>query len=124
MRASALLELKRYGDAVAACDAVLEHRPAVGGPSRTRGLAKSRRNDFVGAIGDYNMAIAQQPADSLLRARRGWAYLVSGAPKLARHDFEEAIRLDPSSADAYSGRGAAVVALGAIATPWRTPRSP
>ena len=52
------------------------------------------------------------PPRPVLHARRGWAYLVSGAPQLALRDFEEAIRLDPSSGDAYSGRGSALVALG------------
>ena len=35
-----------------------------------------------------------------------------GPRQLARRDFEEAIRLDTSNGDAYSGRGSALVALG------------
>ena len=52
------------------------------------------------------------PGSRILHGRRGWAYLVSSSPQLARRDFEEALRLDPSSSDAYSGRGAALVLLG------------
>jgi tetratricopeptide (TPR) repeat protein len=111
-RVTALVELKRYDEAIAACDACLRGNSQSADLLALRGLAKSKRNDFGGAIGDYTLALARRPLDSVLHARRGWAYLVSGAPQLARHDFEEAIRLDPSSADAYSGRGSAAVALG------------
>jgi eukaryotic-like serine/threonine-protein kinase len=43
---------------------------------------------------------------------RGWVYVVTDAPRLAWQDFEEAIQLDPSGADAYNGRGAARLRLG------------
>ena len=77
-----------------------------------RGLAKSRRSDFSGAIEDYTLALAARPDDPMFHSRRGWAYLVTGAYQLARTDFEEAIRLDPASGDAYGGRGFARAALG------------
>ncbi len=44
--------------------------------------------------------------------QRGWAYLVSDAPKLAHNDFDEAIRLAPDEPDAYNGRGFARVLHG------------
>jgi tetratricopeptide (TPR) repeat protein len=37
---------------------------------------------------------------------------MSGGYELARSDFDEAIRLDPAGAEAYSGRGSTLVALG------------
>src|SRR5262249_14801042 len=40
------------------------------------------------------------------------AYLVSDAPRLALHDFDEALRQDPASGEAHSGRGLALVLLG------------
>jgi tetratricopeptide (TPR) repeat protein len=43
--------------------------------------------------------------------RRGWAYIVAKAPELALADFDEAIRLDPTDADAFSGRATARVHL-------------
>ena len=111
-RVAALLEMKRYQDVIDSCDGFLR----AGNPSadllELRGLAKAKRNDFAGAIGDYTLALSLQPKASNLRGRRGWAYLVSGASELARRDFEEAIRLDTSNGDAYSGRGSALVALG------------
>ena len=45
-------------------------------------------------------------------SRRGWLYIVSDAPRLALHDFQAAIQLDPSIADAYNGRGFARLRLG------------
>jgi tetratricopeptide (TPR) repeat protein len=111
-RVAALVELKRDQEAIVACDAYLR----AGQPSADllglRGLAKARRNDFPGAIDDYTLALALRSNETVLRGRRGWAYLVSGAPQLALRDFEEAIRLDPSSADSFSGRGSAHIALG------------
>ena len=111
-RIGALLELSRTKDAIEACDAYLRAGRSSADVLGLRGLAKARRNDFVGAIEDYTLALAIQPKSPLVRSRRGWAYLVSGAPQLALRDFEEAVRVDPSSGDAYSGRGSAHVALG------------
>ena len=47
-----------------------------------------------------------------LLSRRGWLYIVSDAPRLALHDFEAAIQIDPSIGDAYNGRGFARLRLG------------
>jgi tetratricopeptide (TPR) repeat protein len=111
-RVGALLELGRDQDATLACDAYLRTGVKSADLLGLRGLAKTRRNDFAAAIEDYTLALALEPSSPVLRGRRGWAYLVSGAPHLALRDFEEAIRLHPSSGDAYSGRGSALVALG------------
>lgn len=67
------------------------------------------------AIAAFSEALEFEKAPgnrSRLLALRGWAQL-SGLqlPKLARPDFEEAIRLDGSNADAYAGRGEAQLRL-------------
>src|SRR5262249_45885908 len=111
-RAIALLELKRYSDVVDSCDRYLRAGNGSVEMLELRGLAKAKRNDFAGAIEDYTLALSQNGQASVLHGRRGWAYLVSGAPKLALNDFDEAIRLDPSNGDSYSGRGSALAALG------------
>jgi eukaryotic-like serine/threonine-protein kinase len=112
VRLTALLELRRYDQVIDACDGYLRS----GQPSpewlELRGLARVKRNDFAGAIEDYTLALSLRPGAPSLYCRRGWAYLVSGAAPLARHDFEEAIRRDPTSAEAYGGRGSALIALG------------
>ena len=108
----ALLELKRYDDAVAACEAYMTagHKsPELMG---LRGLAKSKRRDFRGAIDDFTVALDGRPGDSTLHLRRGWTYLVTGANDLARRDFDEAVRLEPGNGEAYAGRGSSLAALG------------
>ena len=108
----ALLELKRYDEALAACEAYMNggHKsPELMG---LRGLAKSKRRDFRGAIDDFTVALQERPGDSTLHVRRGWAYLVTGANELARRDFDEAVRLEPGNGEAYAGRGSSLAAQG------------
>jgi tetratricopeptide (TPR) repeat protein len=62
-------------------------------------------------VDDYTQALALK-RDGATYAHRGWAHVLSEAPLLALHDFEEAIRLEPELADAYNGRGYARVKLG------------
>ena len=56
--------------------------------------------------------MASRPDRAALLARRGWLYVISDAPRLALHDFEAAIAIDPSMADAYNGRGYARLKTG------------
>ncbi|MFI5459233.1 MAG: tetratricopeptide repeat protein [Isosphaerales bacterium] len=111
LRTLALLELERYDDVLAACNAFL----AKGKPSadllEVRGQARLARKDFRGAISDYTVALSLTPESATLANRRGWAYLFSDAFKLALADFDMAVRLDPGLGHAYSGRGLALVSL-------------
>ncbi len=111
-RVVALIELKRYADVIDSCDRYRKTGDFAIEILELRGLARAKRNDFSGAIEDYTLALNHRPGSAMLHARRGWAYLVSGAASLARHDFDAAIRLDPGCPDAFSGRGSAMVALG------------
>jgi tetratricopeptide (TPR) repeat protein len=77
-----------------------------------RGLARETLRDYPGAIEDLTLAIALHPGRATLLARRGALYLVTDAPRSSLRDFEELIRLDDSNADAYVGRGLALVTLG------------
>ncbi len=105
IRVRALLDLKRFDQVAAACDAAL----ARGRPSaelfEIRGLARADRKDYPGAIQDYTQARALEPARSAPLVLRGWAYVVSEAPGLALGDFDEALRIAPDDVDAYNGRG-------------------
>ncbi len=111
-RVVALIELKRYADVIDSCDRYLKTGDFAIEILELRGLARAKRCDFAGAIEDYTLALTRRPDSAMLHARRGWAYLVSGAASLARLDFDAAIRLDPGCPEAYSGRGSAMVALG------------
>ncbi|SIO25127.1 Serine/threonine protein kinase [Singulisphaera sp. GP187] len=111
-RVAALLELKRYDDVLHSCDGYLANGKAAPELLEIRGLAKAHRKDYAGSIADYTRALALKPDRATLYTHRGWAHLISEAPKLALLDFEEAVRLDPGSGDAFSGRGSALVLLG------------
>jgi eukaryotic-like serine/threonine-protein kinase len=112
LRLDILLATKRWDEVIRSCDALL----AQGNPSAAlyelRSLARAGRQDYAGAIQDDTEALTLSPDSVPLLVRRGWLYLVADAPRLAAGDFDEAIRLDGSSAEAHLGRGTARVRLG------------
>jgi tetratricopeptide (TPR) repeat protein len=55
----------------------------------------------------YDIDLAEDPANPTLRVQRGFAYMTLGAYTFALQDFNTAIELDPSLAEAYVGRGEA-----------------
>jgi serine/threonine protein kinase/tetratricopeptide (TPR) repeat protein len=111
-RIEVLLDLKRYEEVTRSCDALLARDKTSAALYELRGLARASLRDFAGAIEDHTQAIELEPGRALGFIRRGGLYLVSDAPKLALHDFREAVRLDSSNGDALSGRAAALVRLG------------
>jgi tetratricopeptide (TPR) repeat protein/predicted Ser/Thr protein kinase len=76
-----------------------------------RGRARAKLHEYAGAVSDYTRAL-DTSADPLLYLDRGWTYIGLGAPKIALSDFEQAVRLDPSNAEAYNARGHARARLG------------
>jgi eukaryotic-like serine/threonine-protein kinase len=112
LRIDLLFNLKRYDDVIRSCDALITARKPTPAIFELRGLARAECKDFAGAIDDVTNAMALQPDRAALVCRRGWLYIVSDAPRLALHDFEAAIRLDPSIGDAYNGRGFSRLRLG------------
>jgi tetratricopeptide (TPR) repeat protein len=111
LRAESLLKLGRYPEAVAEFDRYLKGGRPEAEVFRKSALARAELGDYPGVIGDYTRALALAP-DAGLHAARGWAYLVNEAPKPALQDFDEALRRDPDSGEAYSGRAFARVKLG------------
>ncbi len=112
LRLDILLASKRFDEVIRSCDALLARGNAPVALFELRALARAGRQDYAGAIEDDTEALARSPESAPLLARRGWLYLVVDAPRLAARDFDEAIRLDPSSGDAYLGRGTARVRQG------------
>jgi tetratricopeptide (TPR) repeat protein len=112
VRIKVLRKLKRHDEVIRSCDTLLRR----GKPSpelyEFRSLAREKLRDYQGAIEDQTLAIALHPGAARLLARRGALYLVTDAPRSALHDFEKALRLDSSNADAHMGRGLALAALG------------
>jgi tetratricopeptide (TPR) repeat protein len=121
LRAVALLELERYEEAAQSLDRYLESASKPGqateGPGavadahRLRGLTRSQLGDYPGALHDHTRALDIQP-DAETYIYRGWVYLVQGAAPAAFRDFDAAVKLDPSSSEAYTGRGQARQKMG------------
>ncbi|MBC7816781.1 MAG: tetratricopeptide repeat protein, partial [Planctomycetaceae bacterium] len=108
-RAEVLLSLRKFDDAIAGFTSYLEKAGPLGDVYRARGLAFSLTNKPREAINDYTMSLQYEPSLNML-GRRGWAYLLNAA-KLAKEDFEEAVRLDPQNPDSLQGLAFAMVTL-------------
>jgi tetratricopeptide (TPR) repeat protein len=113
LHAEVLLELGRHGEAVAAFDRYLEKGKPDAEVYRRRARARAAAGDVAGVVEDYTQALAYR-RDAGLLAARGWAYLVTGAPRAALRDFEAAVALGPPTADALAGRATARVELGEV----------
>jgi len=117
VRISALMELKRYDDVLAAADAYLLRGEPTAEILEMRGLAHQSRRDYAAAIADFTRALDLRPGPApagriRMLNRRGWAYQYADAPRLALADFDESLRLAPDRAEALGGRGLALVRLG------------
>ncbi len=108
-RAEILLSLRKFDEAIAGFTSYLEKAGPLGDVYRARGLAFSLTNKPREAINDYTMSLQYEPSLNML-GRRGWAYLLNAA-KLAKEDFEEAVRLDPQNPDSLQGLAFAMVSL-------------
>jgi len=111
-RVKALFNLKRFDEVVSASDEALSRSRPSAELFEYRGLARSNRQDYAGAIQDFTQALALEPNRPVPLIQRGWAYLISEAPRLALSDFDQAIRIAPEDPEAYNGRGFARVLQG------------
>jgi tetratricopeptide (TPR) repeat protein len=114
LRIDVLRKLKRHAEVIRSCDALVARGKPSADLYELRALAKQDLSDYQGAIEDDTLAIALRPGNAALLARRGGLFLVTDAPRSALRDFDESIRLDPSSpssTDAYLGRGLARATL-------------
>ncbi len=78
------------------------------------GVKKFSREDYQGAISDYNQAIRLNPQLVEAYVNRGWAYDELGDYPQAISDYNQVIRLNPKDAEAYGNRGLAYGKLGDI----------
>jgi len=112
LRLDILLAQRRFDEVIGPCDALLAREKPSADLYELRALARAGLMDYPGAIEDDTKAISLRPGYVPLLARRGALYLVTDAPRLALHDFEEALGRDPACGDAYIGRASARVRLG------------
>ena len=111
LRAQTLWKLKEYRAARDAFDEHLKHSPATAALWRQRAAVNRALKDHKGVLEDCTRALGLE-ADAETFRLRGSTYLHFQLPDLALRDFDEAIRLDATSADAYLGRGLARVQAG------------
>ncbi|MDR0587594.1 MAG: tetratricopeptide repeat protein, partial [Burkholderiales bacterium] len=72
---------------------------------RCQQLSESRKYDD--AITCYGEVIANNPNSASAYYHRGGEYSVKGDYVRALQDFDQAIKLEPTSSDAHTGRGIA-----------------
>jgi tetratricopeptide (TPR) repeat protein len=112
LRIQAFLKLRRFDEAVRACDSVLATGKESAFLYELRGVAHADQSNYAEAIQDFSRALELRRNDTRLLILRGWAYLVLDSPKLALADFEAAIKRDPVNSDSHNGRGTAHALLG------------
>jgi tetratricopeptide (TPR) repeat protein len=94
--------------AIKSCDAVIDETlKNLANAYYFRGNAKSGKNDFDGAIGDYGQALKLDPADPDYLNSRAAAYEAKKDFDRALADYNSAIKTSPNSVYAYNSRGAA-----------------
>jgi serine/threonine protein kinase/predicted Zn-dependent protease len=105
LKGEILLQQGRPRDALAAFDRylALAKVPAVK-VFHQRARAWAEQGEFVRVPDEYTRALAARPSADLYAAR-GHAFLVNDALVMARHDFEDALKLSPQHPDALTGRG-------------------
>jgi tetratricopeptide (TPR) repeat protein len=96
---------KVWADNFSLFDDMLEKYPKVSFALNNRGLAKYYKNDFNGAILDYNKIIENNPHDAGAYSNRGVAKNALGDMQGAIKDFSKAIEIDPEFGGAYYNRG-------------------
>jgi tetratricopeptide (TPR) repeat protein len=70
-----------------------------------RGMEKSKKGDWSGAINDFSQVLAIDPQSSVAYHERGAARQAKGDADGAVKDYTQALAIDPQMASAYNGRG-------------------
>jgi len=106
-RGNVLLRLRRYDDAVASFDKVIELRPDYPQPYNSRGNALQALRRFDEAVESYETAIALKPDYAAAYSNRGNALQSLERFENAIESYGKAIILKPDYGDAYNNRGVA-----------------
>jgi tetratricopeptide (TPR) repeat protein len=112
LRLRIFLDLKRDGDLLESCDALLAQGKRLPELHELRALVRARLGNYAGAIEDDTKALDFRPDEPTLLMRRGRLYLMTQAPVLALRDFDRILERDPANSDALVGRGEAEIRLG------------
>jgi predicted O-linked N-acetylglucosamine transferase (SPINDLY family) len=113
-RGNALMDVERFGDALASFDQALALRPDYAEAWFSRGNALQGLERCDEAVASYDKALAIEPGYAEGLFRRGDALI-----HLHRHDealasYDKGLSLDPGHAEALSNRGVVLVRLGRL----------
>ena len=111
-RGRALLDQRRYDDALEALDRALVLNPDEAAAYTLRGSILTRKGDYDRAITDFGEAIRRNADDAAAYNNRGLARRGRGEYHRAIADYNEAIRLNPADAVVRYNRGMAYHHLG------------
>ena len=112
LRMNVLLNLGEYPRLIEACDRALESIKPTAEIYYSRALAKDRLEKHTDAVADYILALEREPNNDRLHRRLAWSYLADDALLFAIDHFNKSIEIQPSDADAFSGRGIALAFCG------------
>ena len=107
-----LLELRRYGDAVASFDKAIALKPDYSPAYNSRGNALQALRRFDEAVETYDNAIAFKADYAVAYSNRGNALQSLNRFEEAIESYGKAIALRPDYCDAYNNRGVALRRLG------------
>jgi tetratricopeptide (TPR) repeat protein len=111
LRAEARLKLGRHQAALADLNLAEQLGQRSAAFHKTRGLLRAAQGNYRGAVDDYTHALDLRP-DTATYLNRGWLYLlIFRSQRLALADFEDVLRSDRHNAEAYLGRGNALILL-------------
>jgi tetratricopeptide (TPR) repeat protein len=111
-RATAAMERRAFGEAVALCEQVIARYGAEPNALMLLGLARMEQGDVAGAIGLYEHARRLMPEHIHVLTNLGAAYRAAGRLRESRGVLEEALRIDRRHAIAQNSLGNVLLDLG------------
>lgn len=106
---------REYAQAIADYSVAIALDPKMGRAYNNRCLTRAvLGQDLVRAMNDCDMAQKLVPLSLDVRATRGFVYLKLGDPRLALHEYDAVLALDPNRPIALYGRGLARIAIGKV----------
>ena len=95
------LNRREYGQAVEAASFLLRQHPGLSDARRTLAFAQFAQHQYAAAAAEYARLVAEDPKDADLRLNLGAALAQIPEPRKAVGELEEALRLNPQSAQAH-----------------------
>ena len=111
-RATAMMNLGRWPEALAGYDAVLRQEPGHVPSLNNRGIVLSRLGRHAEALAGFEAALAMDPGDTFALNNRGEELQKLSRPHEALASYDAAIAKAPGSAEAHGNRGYLLGQLG------------